>query len=72
MTGTRVVKEPAPDANGGAHDGDGADTVMQSSPFMSSMSEQETIESNVKITTITLVQEEDLDSKSLKAFASVQ
>jgi DNA polymerase delta subunit 3 len=40
---------------------DGADAVMQSSPFMSSMPEQTEGEEPVKKTTITITREEELE-----------
>lgn len=41
---------------------DGEDDIMQSSPFMSSMPQQDEPEDKPKTTSVTLVREEDLDS----------
>lgn len=59
ITGTPRALNPA----NGLNDRDGEDAVMRSSPFMSSMPEQEEpVEDPVKKTAILLVREEELES----------
>ncbi|PQE26640.1 hypothetical protein CJF31_00010584 [Rutstroemia sp. NJR-2017a BVV2] len=63
ISGTKR-KEAAVTSNG--HEKDGEDSVMQSSPFQSSMPQPEdTVQEESSVLTITLVPEEDLDSKAL-------
>ncbi|PQE03639.1 hypothetical protein CJF30_00006301 [Rutstroemia sp. NJR-2017a BBW] len=63
ISGTKR-KEVVVTSNG--HEKDGEDSVMQSSPFQSSMPQPEdTAQDDSSVLTITLVPEEDLDSKAL-------
>jgi DNA polymerase delta subunit 3 len=45
----------------GSNAKDGEDDAMQSSPFMSSMPQQDELDDKPKVTSVTLVQEDDLE-----------
>ncbi|KAK2753142.1 hypothetical protein FQN54_007967 [Arachnomyces sp. PD_36] len=57
-----VQREPEKVNANGTQSKDGEDDYMQSSPFMSSMPQQDEMESKPKVTSVTLAREEDLDS----------
>jgi DNA polymerase delta subunit 3 len=62
LTGRKRTHEHTNGANGSARDGE--DTVMQSSPFMSSLPEpEEPAEEPVPKTSIVMVREEELEGK---------
>jgi DNA polymerase delta subunit 3 len=65
---TGVQKPPEMPATNGTHAKDGEDSVMQSSPFMSSMPQPEVAEEEIRTTSMILVREEDLEGRILIYF----
>lgn len=57
-----IQRESEKSTMNGHHAKDGEDDFMQSSPFMSSMPQHDEPEDKPKVTSVTLVREEDLDS----------